>query len=43
MGVTQGWFQARFSEDRSENPALKLGFFVVFWFGRVGNLNFMHE
>ena len=33
MGVTQGWFQARFSEDWSKNPALKLScFFCLFMY-----------
>ena len=32
MGVTQGWFQARFGEDWSKNPALKLVVVYVCFF-----------
>ena len=32
MGVTQGWFWGRFSEDRSKTPALKLGCFDFLFF-----------
>ena len=37
-------FKATFSEDRSKNPALKLGFFwfCFFFLGKFGDLNFMH-